>query len=84
MRQYGRTFWGGYEQTGFSRTGKQLNTTDPLMQITLQVEQALAVALQSPDKRLQNARRVYDLLRQAHASLEPMHPGTQNIELRRY
>jgi hypothetical protein len=54
------------------------------MQITLQVEQALAVALQSPDQALQGARRVHDLVRKAHASLEPMHPGTPDIDLSRF
>ena len=54
------------------------------MQITLQVEQALAAALQSADMPLQNARRVDDLLRRAHASLEPMHPGAQDSDLSRY
>ncbi len=54
------------------------------MQITLQVERALAAALQPPGQPSQDARRLHDLLIRAHASIEPMHPGTHDSELSRY
>jgi hypothetical protein len=54
------------------------------MQITLQVDQALAVALQSPGRALSSACQIHDLLGKAHASLEPMHPGTQDTDLGRF
>ena len=54
------------------------------MQITLQVEQSLAAALQSPDQHLQNAGPLNDVLAKAHASLEPMHPGAQDDDFSRY
>lgn len=54
------------------------------MQMILQVEPGLAAALQSPEKPLQSAHRVNNLLLKARASVEPMHPGTQDIDLNRY
>ena len=53
------------------------------MQITLQVEQALAVALQLPDKHLQKVRPLNDVLAKVRASLEPRHPG-RDTDFSRY
>jgi len=56
------------------------------MQITIQVDPAMAKALQSTKKRgkADAAIQIRDLLQKVNASIEAMHPGTQDGELSHY